>query len=69
MLLYLDSFDHYATADITQRWTQLYVHTNPIAPVIGATGRRGTNGVRWSVNQAYDHPSIMAKTLAPADAT
>ena len=70
MLLYLDSFDHYATADITQRWTQLYVHnTNPIAPVIGATGRRGTNGVRWSVNQVYDLPSIMAKTLAPADAT
>lgn len=40
-LLFMDSFDHYATADITEKWTAINV-----TPEIGAYGRNGTNGVR-----------------------
>ena len=38
-LLFIDGFDHYATADITKKWT------TASAATIGVTGRRGTGGV------------------------
>lgn len=40
-LRFVDSFDHYATADITDKWTSI---NNSIT--IGATGRNSTNGLR-----------------------
>ena len=40
-LLFMDSFDHYATADITEKWT---ASTGTFA--IGAYGRNSTNGLR-----------------------
>jgi hypothetical protein len=42
MLLFMDSFDHYATADITEKWTSLF----NAAHTIGAYGRNSTNGLR-----------------------
>lgn len=36
-----DSFDHYATADINQKWP-----SSAGSPTIGASGRRGTNAIR-----------------------
>lgn len=47
-LRFCDGFDHYATADITKKWT------SPIqsgAPNIGAYGRFGTNGVNYTAWQ------------------
>ena len=44
-LLYWDSFDHYATGDILEKHITSYGPTIP-APVIGAYGRMGTNGLR-----------------------
>lgn len=47
MLLFMDSADHYATADITEKWTQLIsVNGSENPPVIGAYGRNSTNGIR-----------------------
>lgn len=40
-MLFVDSFDHYATADIVKKWTAL---TGTVT--IGAFGRNGTNGIR-----------------------
>lgn len=44
-LLFADSFDHYATADITKKWTTSTTGTN-CTTTIGAFGRNGTNGLR-----------------------
>jgi len=43
-LRFCDGFDHYATADITKKWTGLIGNT----PGIGAYGRFGTSGVQGS---------------------
>ena len=57
-LLFLDSFDHYATADLTAKWTSI---TN--TPAITSGGRRSTNCVEL---QSGEH---VKKTLAPGDTT
>lgn len=50
-LLYIDSFDHFASADIVQKWP--LASTGP-APVIQAGGgRRGTNSLRSTSNGIY----------------
>lgn len=41
-LMFMDSFDHYATADIFEKWTVAVSGS----PVIGAYGRNSTNGMR-----------------------
>lgn len=51
-----DSFDHYATANITEKWTS---HGNC---TIGAFGRNGTNGLRIS---AAGFNGSIQKTVAP----
>lgn len=43
-LLYLDSFDHYATADISEKWSTAYTNS-----AVGASyARTGTQGMRLS---------------------
>ncbi len=42
-LLFCDSFDHYATADLTEKWS-----SSANAPDIGAYGRNSTNGMRFT---------------------
>lgn len=53
-LLFADGFDHYAFADITQYWTQVYAGP-PTDPSIGAFGRRGTNGLRCQTTTATNN--------------
>lgn len=48
-LLFMDSFDHYATADLTEKWTAV-TGTSGNMPTIGAYGRNGTNGLRIQPN-------------------
>jgi hypothetical protein len=49
MLLDADSFDNYATADITDRWTQVYqANGAAVDPIISAVGHLGTNGMFWT---------------------
>ena len=48
MLLFIDGFDHYATADITKKWTsQIGTLT------IGAAGRRLSGQLRIAANTSY----------------
>jgi len=48
-LLFMDSFDHYATADIAKKWTQLVSgNGTPTATVIGAYGRNSSNAPRFT---------------------
>ena len=48
-LLFMDSFDHYATADLTEKWTQLVSgNGTPTATVIGAYGRNSSNAPRFT---------------------
>lgn len=66
-LLFMDGFDHYATGDILEKWTQI-IGTGGNAYAIGAYGRNSSNGLRvHSLNLAVaERPSI---TLAPGDAS
>lgn len=71
-ILFMDSFDHYATADLLEKWTQIctQITGTPVQPAIGAYGRNSTQGLRLSVtpNQGYTGLPV-AVTLAPSGAT
>lgn len=43
-LLFVDGFDHYATADVTKKWTS----TGGSSLTISATGRRSGSSLRWT---------------------
>lgn len=69
MLRFMESFDHYAIADIASKWSALYATnlTNPITPsstyvTLSATGRNGTNGLTLRGNNAST-PVILRKGL------
>src|SRR3990167_5464810 len=59
MNLFLDSFDHYVTADLTQKWTSI---SN--ATISSAAGRRSSQGLRLITGGHY-----VSKTLVPSGAT
>ena len=80
MLLYLDSFDHYATVDIDEKWTQRYSenalddeprYSNWGGPTIAAAGgRRGTNGLYYNGNAGYNfRPATLAIVIPQTDPT
>jgi len=62
-LLFMDSFDHYATEDITEKWTG--VTPDPTKVAIGAYGRNGTQGVK--VPSAYAYTCLYATVLGGVD--
>lgn len=68
-LLFLDSFDHYATADIAQKWTQVVTQASfSNTPIISSSaGRRGTSGVRFP--SGASGTAGISVTLAPSGAT
>ncbi len=59
-LRFLDSFDHYATADLTDKYTQI-INASGNSWAIGATGARSTNGARASTgtNQAQNPLAVV----------
>ena len=59
-LLFLDSFDHYATGDLTEKWTA--IGTGDVAPTIAAAGRRA-NSLRWTSGSNFQ--TIKSLTLTP----
>ena len=71
--LFADSFDHLATADILQKWTQTLPGAGAgSAPAINSTaGRRGGNGLSLAVasNATASKSQSLAVTLAPGNAT
>lgn len=68
MLLFCDSFDHYATAEITQKWTSGVLTAGPNSIAIGAVGRNSTNGLRttWADGNADVY---VRKTVTPSGST
>lgn len=67
-LLFVDSYDHYATADFTQKWTAATTAVFSSTLTVGAYGRNSTNGLRflWSDVNSYLR---LSKTLSPIGAT
>lgn len=64
-VLFFDSFDHYATADMAEKWTAVEVASTGAAS-IGAFGRNSTNGFRADMGfqaLAYAQAKI---TLVPS---
>lgn len=57
MLLFMDGFDHYATADITKKWTS---NSGGGLGIVGGAGRRGTSGF-----QVISSSSYVNKTIPP----
>lgn len=56
-LVFMDGFDHYATADITTKWNQYWASGSnqaTIVHLIGAYGRRSSNGLRIGVESIQD---------------
>lgn len=58
MLLFMDGFDHYVTADITVKWTAI----NGGSVSIGAFGRRSSNGLRCNGGDQW----VAKSPLSPA---
>jgi len=68
-LLFMDSFDHYATADVAiLKWTQRSTPSGD-ASVIAAVGRHSSNGWKMATNSTFDTAGALFKTLAPGDNT
>ena len=67
MLLFMDSFDHYATADLSEKWTGTTVSGGTLTVAAGA-GRRGTAALR-ATGPIVSASCIANKTLTPADPT
>lgn len=56
-LLFVDSFDHYATGDISEKWTS----TSGGQTIDAGQGRRGTAAIRFSMNAGqYFGKSVQA---------
>lgn len=71
MLLFMDSFDHYATADVTEKWTASAVGGAGATVAIAAAGRRSSSAFQWvtGVSTSLGSVGYVHKVLAPADAT
>jgi hypothetical protein len=69
-LLFIDSFDHYATTDITEKWTTQSVLTGSTATIAPAGGRHSSGSFRHVfVGGGVGAVCNISKTLTPADAT
>jgi hypothetical protein len=66
----MDSFDHYATADILEKWTTQSTGAGTVAISINATGgRRSSPSFRMTcVNPSGAIASNISKTITPSDA-
>jgi hypothetical protein len=70
MLLFMDSFDHYATADLLEKWsTQATSGFAGGTRTIGAFGRRATNGFRLHAQPNTANSGDMSKAVSPGDNT
>lgn len=68
-LLFMDSFDHYATADLMEKWSSVSALSAAATLSIAAGGRRSTSGLRWFIGTSSGLQGAAVRALAPADAT
>jgi len=65
----MDSFDHYATADLTEKWTATHSNGGGATQTIAAgSARTGAAGFRAVYSVASGCTSSLSKTLAPSGA-
>lgn len=70
MLLFHDSFDHYANADKLRKWDVLYTAAGNTDPTINAgSGRRGTQAFRITMTTSPQSSRPMGISLAATGAT
>lgn len=69
-LLFMDSFDHYATADLTEKWTSSLNAPGNLTISIAAGGRRGSSSFRLTTfsGMGSNTAAGVQKVLAPGDA-
>jgi len=69
-LLFMDSFDHYVTADITEKWSSSISNFFGTLAINATAGRRASGGWRFALTGSNSNAYAgISKTLAPADAT
>lgn len=71
-LLFMDSFDHYVTADVLEKWTAFPAAVGTAASVsIAVGGRRGTNSFRWitGTSTSATAAGYISRTVTPVNAT
>lgn len=70
-LLFMDSFDHYATADLLEKWTSSGIGpgSNTLT-ITAASGRRSSGSFRLTVSAPADSSAThIRKVLVPTDTT
>ncbi len=65
--LFADSFDHYATADITGKWTTFVSSTDGSTTINSSAGRRSTSGFRH-IQGGGGFYTVVKKTLSASGA-
>ena len=65
-LLFMDSFDHYVTADLLEKWNAIYQPDVAIA-VSAGNGRRSTAGLRFPIG-SNNHRFTLTKTVSASGA-
>jgi hypothetical protein len=69
-LLFIDSFDHYATADLTEKWTATGATGGGTVAIGSGNGRHSSHGLRvGQTNVGSAETFYVQKVLAPSDAT
>lgn len=70
-LLFMDSFDHYVTADVTEKWSSIESGFFGQATINATSGRRSSGGFRINDGGSGNANAYggLRKTLAPGDAT
>lgn len=56
-LLFMDSFDHYATADLLGKWTSQYSGSAGSPSISSGNGRRSTNSLRCPTPSGQSNPT------------
>ena len=69
-LLFIDSFDHYVTADLIEKYTSAgSVSGTGSTLSIASSGRHSSNAFRWVTGGSPTTTGSLQRTLVPADAT
>jgi hypothetical protein len=68
-LLFMDSWDHYVTADLPEKWTATgATGTSAAVAIVAGAGRRSSSGLRWTLGTASAPAGYCQKVLSPTGA-
>jgi hypothetical protein len=68
-LLFMDSFDHYTTADLLDKWSATTLLSGGTIGINSGTGRRGSNSLRIGSGGTTSAACAVRRVLAGGDAT